>query len=178
MHEVLLWLDVDSLPWEVIGTTGVILVLIGLVVAVVRKALAAIAMAKVPKSKDDHIRRPAETSKAFPEREAFPSILIGAATTRSGEIKKDTMAILNAGGGRAKDLQLRYRDQSPASEIQLDKQSLVVRDVLPVPIDVSRGRVSGFQLTYRTDFGTRCALEFDWDDDASCAVHEKLTLIQ
>ena len=177
MHEVLLWLDVDSLPWDAIGTYGVVLVVIGLVVAIVRKAIGTLALAKSTKSKDEHLRHPAETSKAFPEQETFPNILIGAATNRAGAIMKDTMAILNAGGGRAKDLRLRYRDESSPFEIRLDKQSLAVRDVLPVPIDAGRGAASGFQLTYRTDFGTHCALDFEWDENASRAVHERLTLI-
>jgi hypothetical protein len=177
MRDLLLWLDVDSLPWDAIGTYGVVLVVIGLVVAIIRKAIGTLALAKTTKSKDDPLHRSAETSKAFPEQETFPNILIGAATTRTGEIVKDTLAILNAGGGRAKDLRLRYRDQTTPFEIRLDKQSLIVRDVLPVPIDAGRGAASGFQLTYRTDFGSHCALDFEWDENASRAVHERLTLI-
>lgn len=177
MHEALLWLDVDSFPWDTIGTIGVAVVAIGLVVAVIRKAIGSIALAKTTKATDVLLHRPPESSKAFPQQEAFPNILIGAATTRAGEIMKDTVAILNAGGGCAKDLRLRYRDQSSASEIRLAKETLVVRDVLPVPIDVNRGTASGFQLTYRTDFGTHCALDFDWDEEGTRAVREKLTLI-
>ena len=177
MLQVLLWLNANSLPWDTIVTTAVAVVLIGLLIAVVSKAYQAFAQARVPKFKDDRFRRPTQFNQALAGREALPNILVGAATNRAGKIKKDTLAILNAGGGRAKDLRLRYRDQSGDSEIRIKEQLLVVRDVIAVPIDVSRAAASGLQLTYRTDFGTHCALDFDWDAAAARAEREKLTLL-
>lgn len=164
-------------PWDAIGSIGTVLVAIALIIAILLKARAVLAQARVGKPHAEAASPDIAMGTAFADKETFPNLLVGVATTREGTMVKDTLAILNMGGGNAKDLRLRYRDDSPPFEVRLDKQALAVRDVLPVPFDSRRGATSGFQLTYKTTHGTKYALDFEWDGEACRAVNEKLTVI-
>jgi hypothetical protein len=177
MEEVWRWFGGDASVWDAIGSIGTVLVAIGLIIAILLKARAVIAQARAGQPHIEAADRRIETGAAFADKETFPNLLVGVATTREGTMVKDTLAILNMGGGNAKDLRLRYRDSSPPFEVPLDKQVLAIRDVLPVPFDSRRGATSGFQLTYKTTRGTQYALEFEWDANDCRAVNERLTVI-
>ena len=177
MQEAWSWLGGDSSLWDAIGTIGVALIVIGLAIAAVWRARTVIAQSKSGSSHRETANHATETRVAFAGRETFPNIMIGAATTREGEIIKDKIALLNMGGGTAKDLRLRCLDESHPYEIPLEKQLLVVKDILRVPFNNGRSAASRFQLTFRTDFGTQFALEFEWDGDISEASDERLTVI-
>ncbi len=177
MEELWRWLGGDSSPLDALGTVGVALVALGLAIAAIRRALAVIAQSKAPILHHETADREAETRVAFAERETFPNIIIGTATSRQGEVKEGTIAILNMGGGTAKDLRLFCRDEPSPYEIPLQKQVLVVRDILPVPFVDSNRTVSRFQLTFRTGLGTHYSLEFEWDSSVPQSANEKLTVI-
>ena len=177
MQEVWRWFGGDNSPWDAVGGIGVVLVAIAIVIAVIRQARATIALARTVSPRADTPNHLTETGTAYNEKETFPNILIGAATDRDGAIIKNTLAIVNMGGGTAKDLRLRYRDDSSSCEIPLAKQVLAVKDVFPVPFDARRGEVSGFKLIYKTAFGTQYALEFEWNGNVSQAVNQKLNVI-
>ncbi len=177
MEDVWRWFGGDASPWDAIGSIGTVLVAIGLIIAILLKARVVIAQARAGQPHIETTDRQIETSAAFKDKETFPNLLVGVATTREGTMVKDTLAILNMGGGNARDLRLRYRDSSPSFEVPLDKQALAIRDVLPVPFDSRRGAASGFQLTYKTTHGTQYALEFEWDVNDCRAVNERLTVI-
>jgi hypothetical protein len=177
MQEVWRWFGGDHSPWDAVGGIGVVLVAIALLVAMFRHALATIEMAKTVSPLADSANHLTEKSNASSQKETFPNILIGAATDREGAIIQDTLAIVNMGGGTAKDLRLLYRDDSSSCEIPLDKRVLAVKDVFPVPFDARRGEISGFKLTYRTAFGTQYALEFEWNGNVSQAFNQKLIVI-
>jgi hypothetical protein len=177
MDELWRWLGGDSSPWDAIGTIGVVLVALGLAIAAIRRALAVIAQSKAPRLHDETTDRETETRAPFAERETFPNIIIGTATTRQGEIKEGTIGILNMGGGTAKDLRLFCRDEPSPYEIPLEKQVLVIRDILPVPFVDNSKNVSRFQLTFRTGLGTHYSFEFEWDSSVPQAINERLTVI-
>ena len=162
---------------DAIGTIGVAVVVIGLAIAAAHRAFSVITQAKSPQSPEATVSHKTETAVAFGERETIPNIMIGAATTRKGEIRRDTIGILNMGGGPAHDLRLVLCDHSSSREIPLAKKALVAHDILPVPFIESADSASRFQLRFRTNFGTQYCLEFEWNANASRAFNEKLTVI-
>jgi hypothetical protein len=177
MQETSGWLSSDSSIWDTIGTAGVAIVAIALAIAAALRARAVIAESKSDRHKGGAPGRTAQSTNVFADKETFPNLLIGAATTREKIVKENTMAILNMGGGTARDLRLRCHEESSSYDVPLGKQVLVIRDILEVPFAGSPGTLIRFQLTFRTDFGTQYALDFEWNAKDSRAVNEKLTVI-
>jgi len=177
MQEALCWLGGDPSQWDAIGIIGAVLVAVALGVLTFLQARATNAEARAVRTQAETADLQAGRGMSSADEEAFPNIVILAVTSREGAIKKDTMGIRNMGGGDAKDLRLRYRDQSSPNEVPLDRQVLAVRDNLLAPFDSRRGAASGFRLTYKTLFGTQFALDFEWDGNACRDANERLIVI-
>lgn len=177
MRELWCWLGSNSSQLQAVASVLAVLVASALGYVAIRQARAADAQADAARAQVKAANRQIETSVLIADRQTSPNISITAAT-RGGVIVSDAMAILNNGSGSAKDLHLRYRDESVAYEIPLNNHVLVVRDSLEVRFDGKRGAASGFRLTYTTALGTRYAFEFRWNGNISRAVDEKLTEIR
>ena len=177
MQETSGWLSSDSSIWDTIGTAGVAIVAIALAIAAALRARAVIAESKSDRPQGEAPRPRTQSTAAFADKETFPNLLIGAATTREKVVKENTMAILNMGGGTARDLWLRCHEESSFYDVPLGKHVLVIRDILEVPFAGSPGTLIRFQLTFKTDYGTQYALDFEWDAKVSRAANEKLTVI-
>jgi type II secretory pathway pseudopilin PulG len=117
------------------------------------------------------------TSLFIADKQVSPNFSITAATSRDNVIVKGKISILNNGSGAAQDVGLTYRDSSLNSDIALSSSTLVVRDSIGVLIDEARARSSGLILQYSTIYGTKYALDFEWDSSASRSINERLRLV-
>jgi hypothetical protein len=183
MHQFWCWLGNNSSQLQAIGSVFAVIVAIALAVVAVRQAIAANAQAKAAEiqataatAQVAAANRQIETSLIIGDTQTSPNISITPAMQHQAVVK-ETMAILNNGNGTATDVKLHYRDQSVGNEISLNNDVLVVRDSLPARFDDSRAAKSGFRLTYRTAFGTRYALDFDWHVSSSRPINLKLSVI-
>ncbi|RZU42413.1 hypothetical protein [Edaphobacter modestus] len=166
------WLGNNSSQLQALGSIGAVFVAVALGFVAIRQARAADAQANAARAQVDAANRQTESSIIVADKQTSPHISITAASNREGVLLKDTFTILNNGQGRARSLQLRYRDQSVGFELPLGNSVLVVRDSLSVRFDGGRGALSGFRLTYSTDFGAEYALEFQWNGIISRIVNE------
>jgi hypothetical protein len=177
MRELWWWFGNNSSQLQAIGSIAAAFAAAALCVVAVRQAHAADAQASAALAQVAAADRQTATSILIADKQTSPNISITAAQARDGILIKDAFAMLNNGNGTAKDVKLTYRDQNIDSEIQLRNDVLVVRDSLEVRFDGARGAQSGFRLTYSTQFGTRYALEFQWNGNSSRPVNEKLIVV-
>jgi type II secretory pathway pseudopilin PulG len=178
------WFEGNSSQLQAIGSIGAVIVAGALGVVAVRQARAADEQAKAAKEQAEAAklqveaaRKQIETSMLISDTQTEPNISITAHRNRDNEIVKDTLAILNNGGGTAHGLKLRYRDQSSDFEIPLPVDRLVMRDSFAMPLNVSRAAKSGLSLSYKTSFNSQYELEFGWNGNIQSPISQKLRLI-
>jgi hypothetical protein len=123
------WLGNNSSQLQALGNIGAVFVAVALGFVAVRQARAADAQANAARAQVDAANRQTKSSIIVADKQTSPNISIAAASNREGVLLKDIFTILNNGQGRARSLQLRYRDQSVGFEIPLDNSVLVVRTV-------------------------------------------------
>jgi hypothetical protein len=141
-----------------------------------QQTMAAQAQAEAADQQVIAAKQQTETSLLIADKQTSPHISITAATTRDGQIIRQTIAILNNGDGIALNLELKYKDGLPGDDLGISGKTLVMRDSLSVRIDEGRAAQSGLKLTYLTIFGTNYLLEFQWNGLISQAVNQKLSL--
>lgn len=117
-----------------------------------------------------------ETSLLIADRQTTPHISITAALRGGQIIVVNTIAILNNGTGPALNCEVKYNDDNVGNDDPKVKGvTLVVGDSLSVLItDGQRAARNGLRMTYETIFGTKYALEFQWNGHSSQAVNQKL----
>lgn len=177
MHELWYWFGNNASQLQAIGSIAGAFAAAALCVVAVRQARAAHAQANAALAQVAAANRQTATSILIADKQTSPNISLTAAKTRDGILVKDAFVVLNNGTGTASDVKLTYRDHNIDSEFQLRNDVLVVRDSLEVRFDGARGAHSGFRLTYSTLFGTRYALDFEWNGNNSRPVNEKLTVV-
>jgi hypothetical protein len=120
-----------------------------------------------------------ETSLLIADKQTTPQISITASKSREGQIIQKSIAVLNNGTGPVLNLEVKYNDNLPGNDdLKISGVALVVGDSLAIWVtDEQRGAQSGLRLTYETIFGTKYALEFQWNGLNSFATNQKLSLL-
>ena len=177
------WLRYNSVQLQTLGSLAqalgsVAAVLVAMLLGFVawRQARAADAQASAANTQAEAAKTQISTSLFIADKQVSPNFSITAAV-RGGIIVRNSIAILNNGFGSAREVKLSYRDSMPNPEIVLGNSTLVVRDSIGVSIDEDRARNSGLTLTYSTVFGTKYALDFEWDATASRPINEKIRVL-
>lgn len=184
MQEFWNWLRYNSVQLQTfgglaqaVGSIGAVAIAVALAWVAKRQANAADEQANAAVAQAKAARVQIATSLFIADKQVSPNISITAATSRDNVIIKNRIVILNNGSGAAQNAELTYRDSNPNSNIALTGSTLVVRDSIGVSIDDARARSSGLTLQYSTIYGTKYALDFEWDSSASRSINEKLRLV-
>jgi hypothetical protein len=185
MQEFWNWLHDNSIQLQTfggltqaLGSAAAFAVAIVLACVAKRQARAADAQAEAAETQAKAAEVQISTSLFIADRQASPNISITAAVSRDGILIKDKIAILNNGFGTASEVKLIYRDSKANSDVPLSSSTLVVRDSMSASIDGSRAGSPGLTLSYSTAFGTKYALEFDWESTSFRSVNEKLIIVE
>jgi hypothetical protein len=137
--------------------------------AAAKQTIAAETQAEAARQQVIAAKQQTETSLLIADRQVLPNISL-TATTNRGHIK-----ILNNGNGPALEVELNYINGYSGDDLlRIAGKTLVVGDNTTVRIDEGQAANPGLRLTYETIFGTKYALEFQWNGNICQAVNQKV----
>lgn len=117
------------------------------------------------------------TSLLIADKQAAPHIVFTAARLQ-GAIIRNSIEFQNGGSGAALNLSVTYRDNLPGyDDLRTPKKMLVAGDAISIVIEESRAARSGLRVSYETLFGTKYALEFQWNGHVGQAVNQDLHIV-